>query len=235
MSRFWVGVSGFSYASWKGVFYPETTKPQEMLEAYAKKLSSVEINSSFYHMPTRTTTSKWAASTPQDFRFSFKANRKITHFKKLKGAATEFEVFLSGMKPMGAKAGCLLVQLPPYMKEDNATLETFLAQKPEWASVAIEFRDSSWFNSKLYKLLSKYNAALCVAETEDMKPVFELTANFTYVRLRHDRYSKKESKEWSEKLLKFAAGLENCFVYFKHDETGDSANRAIDFTAMVHG
>jgi uncharacterized protein YecE (DUF72 family) len=235
MGSFWVGVSGFSYPSWKGVFYPEVTKPQEMLEAYAKKLSSVEINSSFYHMPTQATSSKWAASTPEDFRFSFKANRKITHFKKLKGAAAEFEIFLNGMKPIGAKMGCVLIQLPPYMKEDYETLETFLAQKPEWASVAIEFRDSSWFNDKVYKLLSKYDAALCVAETEDMKPVFERTASFTYVRLRHDRYSKRESKEWSEKLLKFAAGFERCFIYFKHDETGDAANRAVDFNVMLSG
>ena len=98
MGRFWVGVSGFSYSSWKGVFYPETTKSQGMLEAYAKRLNSVEVNSSFYHMPTQTTTAKWAALTPEGFRFSFKANRKITHFMKLKGVKEEFEFFLKGIE-----------------------------------------------------------------------------------------------------------------------------------------
>jgi len=204
-----------------------------MLEAYSSKLNSVEINSSFYHMPTQATTSKWAKSTGEDFRFSFKASRQITHFKKLKGAKTEFEFFLQGLKPVEAKLGCVLVQLPPYMKQDYGTLETFLQEKPDWASIAIEFRHSSWFGDKLNNLLSKYNAALCIADTEDMKAVFEKTANFTYARLRHERYSRSGLKEWSGKLTKFACDLENCFVYFMHDETGDAANLAADFNKML--
>jgi len=193
----------------------------------------VEINSSFYHMPTQTTTTKWGNSTPQDFRFSFKASRKITHFKKLRGAKAEFEFFLKGLKPVEAKLGCVLVQLPPYMKQDYETLETFLQEKPDWASIAIEFRHNSWFGDKLNNLLSKYNAALCIADTEDMKPVFEKTAHFTYARLRRERYSKADLKEWSEKLMKFASDLENCFVYFMHDEAGDSANMAAEFNKML--
>jgi len=234
MVKFWVGVSGFSYASWKGVFYPETTKSNQMLEAYATKLNSVEVNSSFYHMPTKTTTSKWAGSTPEAFRFSFKTNRKITHFKKLKGAKNEFEIFLNGLKPVGEKLGCVLVQLPPYMKEDYAILETFLAEKPRSTKLAFEFRHSSWFGDKLNNLLSKYDAALCVADTEDMKPVFERTAGFSYVRLRRTLYPKGKLNEWSETLLRFAKGLEDCYVYFMHDETGDAANRAAEFNGMMN-
>ena len=200
MARFLVGVSGFSYSSWKGVFYPESTKSQEMLEAYAKKLNSVEINSSFYHMPTQATTAKWGALTSENFRFSFKANRKITHFMKLKGVKEEFKVFMKGLNPIEKKMGCVLIQLPPYLKQDYEALEAFLEQKPKWASLAFEFRHTSWFGDKLNKLLSKYNAALCVAETKEMKPVFERTANFTYARLRHDSYSKSELTEWSQKL-----------------------------------
>lgn len=235
MVRFWVGVSGFSYASWKGVFYPENTKPNQMLQAYAAKLNSVEVNSSFYHMPTPTTTSKWASSTPEAFRFSFKTNRKITHFKKLKGAREEFRVFLKGLEPVDSKVGCILIQLPPYMKEDYGTLEAFLAEKPKTTAVAIEFRHSSWFGGKLNDLLSRYNAALCVADTEDMKPILERTADFGYVRLRRNEYSKSELKGWCVRLLKFADNLENCFVYFMHDETGDAANRAVEFRAMLTG
>ena len=234
MVRFWVGVSGFSYTSWKGVFYPATTKPNQMLEAYAAKLNSVEINSSFYHMPTPTTTSKWAASTPEAFRFSFKTNRKITHFMKLKDAQKEFGIFLKGLAPVEGKLGCILVQLPPYMKQDYDTLETFLAEKPKMTQIAIEFRHTSWFGDKLSNLLLKYNAALCVADTEDMKPIFNPTADFGYVRLRRSRYSKSELKEWSERLLKFAGGLKDCFVYFMHDETGDAANRAADFNSLLN-
>jgi len=234
VAQFWVGVSGFSYASWKGVFYSENTKPDKMLEAYAAKLNSVEINSSFYHIPTHSTTSKWASSTGEGFRFSFKANRKITHFKKLRGAKGEFEIFVKGLKPVETKLACILVQLPPYMKEDYETLEAFLAEKPAVTRICVEFRHSSWFGGKLNSLLSKYNAALCIADTEDMNPVFERTANFAYVRLRRKVYSKRELKEWSGRLLKFAAELEGCFVYFMHDETGDAANRAADFNAMLN-
>jgi uncharacterized protein YecE (DUF72 family) len=235
MTRFCVGVSGFSYARWKGVFYPENTKSNEMLEAYATKLNSVEVNSSFYHMPTVTTTSKWAKSTPEDFRFSFKANRKITHFMKLKDTSSEFEFFLKGLKPIGKKLGCVLVQLPPYMKQDYAVLETFLADSPRRLAVAVELRHVSWFGNKLNDLLSRYNVALCVADTEDMKPIMEKTADFGYVRLRRNQYSGAHLKTWTEKLLKFAGGFENCFVYFMHDETGDAANRASEFAMMLNG
>ena len=234
MTKFWVGVSGFSYASWKGAFYPKTTKPNQMLEAYATKLNSVEVNSSFYHMPTTATTTKWAKSTPEAFRFSFKANRKITHFMKLKGTKNEFGIFLKGLKPIGSKLGCILVQLPPYMKQDYAILETFLAESTKSFPIAVEFRHTSWFGSKLNDMLSKYNAALCVADTEDMKPVLERTTNFCYVRLRKNQYSAAELKDWTTMLRKFAAELDDCFVYFMHDETGDAASRAVEFAASIN-
>ena len=233
--KFWVGVSGFSYASWKGVFYPKATKPTEMLQAYANRLNSVEINSSFYHMPTPETSAKWMKATPENFRFSFKANRKITHFMKLKGVKEEFDFFLKGLSPIDKKLGCVLVQLPPYMKQDYETLEAFLKQKPESIQVAVELRHDSWFSEKLTRMLSKYNTALCVAETEDMKPLLERTASFAYARLRHDSYSKAQLKAWSDKLVVYAGDLDDCFVYFKHDETGDAANRAVDFQAMLNG
>ncbi len=235
MVRFWVGVSGFSYASWRGCFYPEGIRPEQMLEAYSSKLNSVEINSSFYHMPTQSTTSKWASSTQDEFRFSFKANRRITHVKKLRDAAADTDIFLKGVKPVESKLGCILVQLPAYMKQDYDTLEAFLKQKPESTRVAFEFRHSSWFGAKLNEVLSKFDAALCVADTEDMKPVFSRTAKFAYARLRRDRYSKSNLKDWAEKLSKFAENSSDCFVYFKHDETGDAAKAAVEFRTMLSG
>ena len=236
MTRFWVGVSGFSYASWIGEFYPEGTTAGDMLRAYSTKLNSVEINSSFYHMPTQTTTGKWADNTSDDFRLSFKANRKITHFKKLKDASAEFEVFLKGLSPLKEKLGCVLIQLPPYLKADFNLLETFLTQKPAGSiRFAFEFRHSSWFSSQLNTLLSKHEAALCVADTEDMKPVFERTAKFAYARLRQDTYSKDELKKWSKIIRDFAGDSEDCFIYFKHDETGKAANMATDFETMLRG
>lgn len=234
MGHYWVGVSGFSYASWVGVFYPKGTKPGNMLEAYSTRLSSVEINSTFYHMPTQATTEKWAHLTSDDFRFSFKTNRKITHFMKLRGVKAELDVFFKALKPMQEKLGCVLVQLPPYMKQDYDVLETFLTQKPESIRIALELRHTSWFGNELNASLSKHNAALCVADTEDMKPVFERTADFAYMRLRQDTYSKAELKKWSEKIQKFAGDLGDCFIYFKHDETGNAAIIAAEFSSMLN-
>ena len=207
-----------------------------MLGAYSAKLNSVEINSTFYHMPTQTTIGKWADSTPDDFRFSFKANRKITHFKKLKDATSDVDVFLNGLSPLQEKLVCVLIQLPPFFKADLDLLETFLGQKPVGSiRIAFEFRHGSWFTSQLNALLAKYDAALCVADTVDMKPVFERTAKFAYVRLRQDMYSKDELKNWSKRIRDFAGDSEDCFIYFKHDETGKAANMAMEFETMLKG
>lgn len=233
MVEFWVGVSGFSYASWKGTFYPVGTRPDGMLEAYSSKLNSVEINSSFYHMPTQSITSKWGRSTQENFRFSFKANRRITHIKKLRNTTIDSKILFEGLKPLNAKLGCVLVQLPPYMKQDYDVLESFLRDTPKSIRIALEFRHSSWFGPKLNDLLSKYGAALCVADTEDMKPIFEPTTSFSYARLRQDQYSRKGLKEWAERLLKFTKDSSDFFVYFKHDETGEAANKAVEFREML--
>jgi uncharacterized protein YecE (DUF72 family) len=231
MTAFWVGVSGFSYASWRGTFYRKGTKPERMLEAYSNRLNSVEINSTFYHMPTQATTSRWNTSTHEAFRFSFKVNREVTHIKKLRNVADDFQIFLKGLKPLEKKLGCVLVQLPPYMKQDHEILESFLNQKPEGIRVAMEFRHDSWFGEKLNELLSKYNVALCVADRMDMKPNLEKTADFAYARLRRDLYSKSELTDWAERLSEFAKDATDCFVYFKHDASGSAANTAAEFKA----
>jgi len=119
------------------------------------------------------------------------------------------------------------------MKRDREVLEGFLSLNPESLNVALEFRHDSWFDEDLNRLLSKYNAALCVADTEDMKPRFSNTASFVYARLRKERYSKDELKSWAKRLQDFSKGSEDCFVYFRHDEKGEAANMAQGFTAML--
>ena len=235
ITRYWVGVSGFSYASWKGTFYPRDMKPDGMLQAYSTKLNSVEVNSSFYSMPNEKTTLKWAHLTPEYFRFSFKANRRITHFMKLRNVKDETRYFMKGLEPLKEKLGCVLFQLPPFLKQDVGILETFLSENSGALKLALEFRHESWFTAEAKKLLEKYNAALCVADTEDMKPVFENTADFAYFRLRHDEYSKTELKTWAERIGNLAERATDCFVYFKHDETGKAANVATEFVKQLGG
>jgi uncharacterized protein YecE (DUF72 family) len=205
-----------------------------MLKAYSNKLNSVEVNSTFYRMPAAPVTAKWAESTVGNFRFSFKANRRITHIKKLRNVTSETSAFLSSLKPLGEKLGCVLVQLPPYMKQDYETLEAFLNEKPESLSVAVELRHDSWFGDSLNKLLSKYDTALCVADTEDMSPVFANTASFAYARLRKDHYSRADLRDWVRKLSEFAKDSSDCFIYVKHDETGQAAELAVEFASLLN-
>lgn len=235
MVRFWVGVSGFSYPKWRGKFYPKDTKSDKLLEAYSARLNSVEVNSSFYTIPTEKAVLKWSGFVGQDFRFSFKANRRITHFKKLKNTQPETEYMTKILTPLGQKIGCLIVQLPPYLKCEIDLLETFLKAASESTRIALEFRNESWFTEEIYALLTEYKAALCVADTEEMKPVFKKTANFTYTRLRRDKYSDLEMKEWAKKLSAFSEDAADCYVYFKHDEFGDAANSALEFKGILDG
>jgi len=231
--QFWVGVSGFSYVSWRGKFYPGNAKPQELLAHYAAKLSSVEINSSFYSIPNPRTCTKWAESVPAQFRFSFKANRRITHIKKLKDVKADTAYFVDSIKPTEPKLGCILVQLPPLMQKDANLLEAFLNETQGSTRVALEFRHRSWFTSEITELLGKYNAALCVADTEEEKPVFEKTADFAYVRLRRDEYTQAELEKWAKALSDFSKEATDCFIYFKHDEKGDAAVMAQTFQQML--
>jgi uncharacterized protein YecE (DUF72 family) len=233
MVRFWVGVSGFGYTGWIGTFYPAGAKGDMLLQHYSEKLNSVEINSTFYQMPNERTIRKWAEATAGNFRFSFKANRRITHIKKLRNAASETASFADALTPLKGKLGPLLVQLPPFLRFDRGLLEGFLREKPGPISVVLEPRHTSWFSDEVYEVLERYNVALCVADTAEMKPVFRGTADFAYARLRQDNYSRTDLEKWSDKLAGFAQDGTDCYAYFKHDENGKAARMAVEFARLL--
>ena len=222
-----VGVSGFSYASWKGTFYPKETKSEEFLAIYSKRLSSVEINSSFYAPPSSAMVKNWASKTEADFRFSFKAPRLITHNLKLgKGAPEASEKLSKTLDQLDARRGPILFQLPPFSKSNLDLLGEFLTKTSEISPRVFEFRHESWLNNSTYSLLEQNGAGFCIAETEDMKPVFKVTGGLAYFRLRKDSYDKEAIHEWTEKIRKSADGSEECYVYLRHDETGENAIHA---------
>lgn len=204
-----------------------------MLEYYSSKLNSVEVNSTFYHMPSKTILPKWKASTQDDFKFSLKANRKITHIKKLRDAKPEVSYFLGAAASLETKLGCILVQLPPYQRCDPELLEGFLAESPTPSQFALEFRHESWFKPEVYNLLEKYGAALCIAETEEVKPVLQRTASFHYARLRREKYAQADLRAWASRLHEHTSGSDDCYVYFKHDEAGEAARLATEFRGML--
>lgn len=217
----YVGVSGFSYDSWRGTFYPDETKSEEFLTYYSGRLRSVEINSSFYAAPSQAMVKGWAAKTGREFRFSFKAPRLITHITKLgKGAPEAAGKLSQTLDLLGSRRGPILFQLPPFSKFNLALLSEFLSKTSEISPRIFEFRHGSWFNDDTYSLLEEHGAGLCIADTEDLEPVFKVTGALAYFRLRKDEYDEDAVDAWAETIRKVAAGSEECYVYLRHDDTG---------------
>jgi uncharacterized protein YecE (DUF72 family) len=219
-----VGVSGFSYASWKGTFYPKDAKGEEFLAHYSRRLGSVEINSSFYAPPSPAMVKSWAAKTEETFRFSFKAPKLITHVLKLgKGAPEAAGKLSKTLDLLELRRGPILFQLPPFSKSDPELLARFLAETSEISPRVFEFRHASWLNKQTYSLLEDQGAGFCIAETEDMEPSFQVTGGFAYFRLRKDTYTDDDIDRWSKEIHNVAGDSEECYVYLRHDETGRNA------------
>jgi len=213
-----VGTSGFSYAPWKGSFYPSDLKSGDMLRYYAERLSTVEINNTFYRMPNAATLERWTEETPESFSFVLKASRRLTHEKRLTDADGTAYLF----RTAGALAGRLgpfLFQLPPFFRKDVARLREFLSWVPEDRRVAFEFRHATWFDDEVYDALRSKGAALCLADTDDAPdPKLVTTADWAYLRLRRTDYDDTALGAWAQRIL--AQPWNEAWVFFKHEEEG---------------
>lgn len=220
MPRLWAGASGYAFKEWKGSFYPEKIQPDAMLAWYSERLPSVEINSSFYQMPKVNVLEHWAQVTPEAFRFSIKAPRRITHEARLAAdaAADPVAYLYRNLASLGAKRGPVLFQTPPFLKKDLARLKDFLALLPEGHHAAFEFRNASWFGDDVYALLQAAGASLCVSEREDNEPPpLVETAPWGYVRLRLENYSQADLAAWAGRFA--ATRWQEVHVYFMHEPT----------------
>ena len=213
------GASGYSFKEWKGSFYPDKMKPEEMLPWYSARLPTVEINNTFYQMPKAAVLENWAKMTPENFRFSIKASRRITHMARLKPTATDSVNFLyTTLAALGDKRGPVLFQLPPLLKLDLPRLVEFLRVLPDGHRAAFEFRNDSWFTDDVYAALKEAGAALCISEREDnAPPPMVVTAPWGYVRLRLETYTDAELHDWAAKLA--ATEWNEAYVYFMHEPT----------------
>jgi uncharacterized protein YecE (DUF72 family) len=238
-ANLFVGTSGWAYPTWKPGFYPADVPSRAFLPFYASKLTSVEVNYTFRTLPTRTQLQGWLDATPPGFRFSFKAPQRITHFQRLRGsqdgsqaAVAEFIAALEPAREAG-KLGALLFQLPPNFPVNLQRLKDFLAslEFSKGLQVAFEFRHLSWFIEDTYTLLKQQNAALCVAETDDLVTPDIQTASYRYYRLR------RESTPFTTKPNTFAARFTKLakegevYVYFKHE---DEPTGALNALALLH-
>ncbi|HSQ66816.1 MAG TPA: DUF72 domain-containing protein [Polyangiaceae bacterium] len=235
-----VGTSGFSYAGWKGAFYPAGLAASGMLGFYAERLTSVEINNTFYKTPARELLEAWAEKVPAHFRFAFKASRFFSSRRGLTAAAVAAEDaqgplarLFGALAAVKDKLGPVLVQLPPPVKKDVPLLRDFVAALPAARRVTIEPRDPSWHSDDVYDVLRARDVALCVSEMDGEPLEVRSTATWGYFRLRKERYGPRSIEAWERRLR--ASGLAEAYVFFKHDESGDAAKHALALQARFGG
>jgi uncharacterized protein YecE (DUF72 family) len=224
--RVLVGTSGYSYKEWKPAFYPPDLAARAFLRFYAERLPTVEINNTFYRMPTNKLLGGWASEVPHSFTFALKAPQRITHVARLKHAGDTTAAFLRVAGELGSRLGPILFQLPPFVRKDTRVLLDFLENTstlPPRPKIAFEFRHQSWFDDEVFAVLRDHGAALCIAEGEALESPLVATADWGYVRLRRDAYPEALINDWAAKI--HSQRWRQAFVYVKHDE-GDAPNVA---------
>lgn len=216
--KLYVGASGFAYKEWKGTFYPKDLPNAKMLSYYGQHFNSVEINNTFRRIPEKSVFEGWTGQVPKDFCFAIKAPQRITHIKRLRECGDAVSELFQATRWLKKRAGPVLFQLPPNFKKDLERLDGFLRILPRKHPVTFEFRHPSWFDADVYAWLKRRNAALCVAESEDLAVPREATADWGYLRLRKAEYTRAELKSWAQWILE--QDWREAFVFFKHEDTG---------------
>ncbi len=235
--RLFIGTSGWAYTTWKPRFYPDGVSAKKFLQFYASKLTSVEVNHTFGSTLKPGQLRGWLDQTGPEFRFSFKAPQRITHFNRLRESHDAVAEFFDSLKPAAAagQLGMVLFQLPPNFKADLPRLREFLAapafRRKSAPPSAFEFRHPSWFSEEIYALLRRRNAALCIAETDDLTtPEVHTAAGHTFFRLRRaGGYKPDEIVAFAERFRKLAQDRD-VYVYFRHE---DEPTGALNAAALI--
>ncbi|BBL81023.1 hypothetical protein RxyAA322_28770 [Rubrobacter xylanophilus] len=224
--RVHIGTSGWHYDHWRGSFYPPGLPASRFLEHYAAHFATAEINNSFYRLPEEETLARWRDRTPDGFVFAAKASRYLTHMKKLREPEEPLQRLFGRLETLGEKLGPVLFQLPPRWRANQKRLEGLLRALPPGRRCAFEFRDASWFNQKIYRLLREHGAALCVYDLAGQTSPPVLTAGFAYVRLHGPEgpyrgcYGERRLAGWAGLLRGWAGEGVEVYCYFDNDEAG---------------
>lgn len=234
--RFRVGTCGFHYNHWKGIFYPDKLTKSKWFSYYAQHFDTVEINNTFYHLPSAAAFDSWKAQAPPAFLYALKFNRYGSHWMRLKNPARTIAKFLKVAERLEEFLGPILVQLPPNWNADAGRLDGFLAAAPRSLRWAVEFRDPSWLCPEIYKVLERHAAALCIHDMIENHPRI-LTSAWTYLRYHGDHYSGSYSHqklaaeaEWVRRQL--ATGTD-VYAYFNNDAQGFAVKNAADLRRYV--
>jgi uncharacterized protein YecE (DUF72 family) len=228
-----IGTSGYNYPEWRGSFYPEKFSASKMFGFYSERFHTVEINYTFYRMPTPKLIDGWVEQAPEGFLYTLKAPKRITHQARLKDCEALTQQFTDAARGLGGRLATLLFQLPPNLKCDLGLFESFLATLPKDVRAAFEFRHDSWLNDDVYQRLRDAGKALCIADFGDKTTPVQTTARYGYFRLRDEGYQPDDLKRWADDVAKQSANWDEVFVYFKHEEEGKGPEFAAAFEGFA--
>ena len=230
--HYYVGTSGWHYDHWRHRFYPDKLSRAKWLEFYATHFTTVELNNSFYRLPSETAVVTWRDSSPANFTFAVKVSRFITHVKRLKNSAEAVAKFTDRAKLLKEKLGPLLYQLPPSMPRDDAVLVSFLSALPRGLRHVFEFRHPSWLVEPVFEILRRFDAGLCVFDMPTLRAPLVTTTDIAYFRF-HGRgelyagsYSDDDLIDWAEKIAGLTTKLETVYIYFNNDIGGYALDNA---------
>jgi uncharacterized protein YecE (DUF72 family) len=234
MALVWVGTSGFSYESWRGILYPEDLPTRRWLEHYAQEFPTVELNSTFYHMPRPVTVEGWRQRVPEGFRYAVKASRFITHVKKLEDIAEPLARFYEVVARFDDRLGPILFQLPPSLHRDDALLRKFLRTLSREFLTVVEFRHASWFCDPVYEALDAAGVAICSVSSPKLRTGVLRTGPIVYLRFHGEermfvsRYSVERLREWARETRDVLRRTGPCpvFAYFNNDVEGHAVLNA---------
>lgn len=239
--RIWIGTSGYVYRHWRqGVFYPSGLKIREELAYYASHFPTVELNNSFYRLPTPEMFDRWREGTPEGFLFAVKASRYITHIKRLRDVADEVALFLDRADRLGPKLGPILFQLPPNQQVDLDRLQAFLPLLSPERRWVLEFRHASWHTVDVYRKLAEHGVALCIPVGGGLRPDRITTAPFTYIRFHRGQeprggFTPDEIRAWAGQLRALVGAGKEVFAYFNNDWEGFALRDAAALERLLAG
>ncbi len=238
-ARIHIGTSGWHYKHWVGTFYPPKLPAAKMFAFYQQYFDTVELNNSFYRLPTPEAFISWRDAAADNFCFAVKGSRFLTHNKKLKEPEQALQNLLPRAELLGEKLGPILFQLPPKWKVNLERLELFLQALPKYNRYAFEFREPSWNRDEVYDVLRRHNAAYCIHELAGFHTPILVTADFTYVRLHgpggkyQGCYAEDKLSEWSERIADWSSQLKAVYVYFDNDDSGYAPRNALELKQLV--
>lgn len=237
-----IGTSGWNYRHWKGTFYPEDLPVKNWLKYYYEHFKSVELNTSFYHLPKRLTFENWRDAVPSEFIFTVKASRYITHITRLNDPEEPLKKFFDNAYGLENKLGPVLFQLPPGWKYNSDRFKEFVTFLPKNTKPVFEFRNNTWWNDEVYALLDKYNCSFCIFELAGQKTPELVTGNRAYVRLHgptgykyQGSYDDDTLLQWSKKFTQWEKEGKEVYCYFDNDDSGYAAFNALTIQNMVNG